>query len=168
MVLLRLKHADARTLVEVGRALVSSLSVPVIVSERLDVALACGAAGVHLTSRSVPVVAVRTHVPDGFLIGGSISTPDDVAHASHADYVTIGPVFGDRASAIGTEALRSLLLACGRPAIAIGGIDASSVTAVRAAGASGVAVIRAVLGAEDPAVAAAKLVEALQGTGTAA
>lgn len=162
MVLLRLKHADARTIVEVGRALVSSLSVPVIVSERLDAALACGAAGVHLTSGSVPVVAIRPHVPDSFLIGGSIWTPDDLAHASHADYVTIGPVFGDSSSAIGIDGFRRFARACGRPAIAIGGIEPANVAVVRGAGSAGVAVIRAVFGADDPSLAATQLIHAMQ------
>ena len=161
MMLLRLKHADARTVVEVGRALVSSLRIPVIVSERLDVALACGAAGVHLTSRSVPVAAIRPHLPRGFLIGGSISAAEDLEAASHADYVTIGPVFGDATAAIGVAAFRRFVLACGRPAIAIGGIDATTTAAVRAADASGVAVISAVFGADDPALAASVLAAAL-------
>ncbi len=163
MLLLRLKHADARTVVEVGRALVSSLRIPVIVSERLDVALACGAAGVHLTAHSVPVVAIRPHVPAGFLIGGSISAAEDLESASPADYVTIGPVFGDPSASIGVDAFRRFVLASGRPAVAIGGIDAANAASVRAAGAAGVAVIRAVLGADDPAQAAASLVAAMSG-----
>ncbi len=162
MVLLRLKHADARAVVEVGRALVSSLRIPVIVSERLDVALACGAAGVHLTSRSVPVVALRPHVHENFLIGGSISTAEDVEHASHADYVTIGPVFGDASSAIGIDAFRRFAIACGRPAIAIGGIEPANLAVLPGAGSAGVAVIRAVFGADDPSLAATQLMDAMQ------
>ena len=154
MVLLRLKHVDARTLVEVGRALVGALTVPVIVSERLDVALACGAAGVHLNSASAPVVAIRPHVAPEFLIGGSVTTANDLERAADADYVTIGPVFGADAASLGATGLRRLAAACGRPVIAIGGIDATNVAAVRAAGATGVAVIRAVLGASDPERAA--------------
>jgi thiamine-phosphate pyrophosphorylase len=160
MVLLWLKHADARTLVEVGSALVAALTVPLVVSERLDVALACGAAGVHLTSASMPVVAVRMQVPSTFLIGGSVSRAEDLEHAQAADYVTVGPVFGAGEGSLGLEGFRRLVQACGRPALAIGGVDASVVAALREAGASGVAVIRAVLGAEDPAAAAAALVVA--------
>ena len=59
MVLLRLKHVDARELLSAGRALVEALSIPVVVSERLDVALACGAAGVHLQAESMPIVGVQ-------------------------------------------------------------------------------------------------------------
>ena len=158
MLLLRLKHADAHALVEVGRALIAALHMPVVVSERLDVALAIGAAGVHLNSLSMPVIAVRTQVPAAFLIGGSISTATDLDRAAAADYVTIGPVVGAGATSIGLEGFRRLSFACGRPAIAVGGIDAESAAVVRAAGASGVAVIRSVLGAADPEAAAAQLV----------
>lgn len=158
MLLLRLKHADAHTLVEVGRALVSALRIPVIVSERLDVAMACGASGVHLTSRSMPVVALRPHVPEGFLIGGSVSTADDLEAAQAADYVTIGPVFGVAEKSLGLDGFRRLAAASGRPAIAIGGMDATTAAESRAAGAAGVAAIRAILGDPDPAAAAAELV----------
>jgi len=157
MLLLRLKHVDARLLVEAGRALVSVLAIPVVVSERLDVALSCGAAGVHLSPRSMPVVALRAHVPDGFLIGVSVSGISDLEHASFADFVTIGPVQNARNGSLGLEAFTSLASACARPALAIGGIDVATVSAVRAAGASGIAVIQAVLGAPDPEAAAAAL-----------
>ena len=158
MLLLRLKQADAHAVVEVGRALIGALQIPVVVNERLDVALAIGAAGVHLNASSVPVVAVRPHVPPGFLIGSSISDATDLERAVAADYVTIGPVFGAGATTMGVEGFRRLALACGRPAIAVGGIDAQSAVAVRAVGAAGVAVIRSVLGAADPESAAALLV----------
>ena len=158
MVLLRLKHAEARTLVEVGRLLVTTLTIPVIVSERLDVALACGAAGVHLTTRSMPVIALRPHVGVGFLIGGSVSAADDLEAAQAADYVTIGPVFGAAYASLGLDGFRRLAAAAGRPSIAIGGIDATTAAEARAAGAAGVAAIRAILGVDDPAAAATALV----------
>lgn len=161
MVLVRLKHVDARILVEVGRALVTTLHIPVLLNERLDVALACGAAGVHLSASSVPVMAVRPHVPEGFLIGGSISSRSDLERARDADFVTIGPVYGAGTASLGTDGFRDLADACGRPAVAIGGIEASTVSQVLAAGACGIAVIRAVLGASDPEQAAAHLHSAL-------
>ncbi len=163
MVLLRLKHADAASMVEVGKALVQAMQVPVLVHERLDVALACGAAGVHLSAASMPVIAVRPQVPATFLIGIAISDDADVGHAAGADFVTIGPVFGGAPDkSLGVEGMRRLQKACAIPAIAIGGIDATSAAVVLAAGASGVAVIRAVLGTDDPEAEAANLVAALQ------
>jgi thiamine-phosphate pyrophosphorylase len=157
MVLLRLKHVDARTLVEVGRALTGGLTIPVLVSERLDVALACGAAGVHVTSASMPVMAIRSQVDASFLIGGSVSVSGDVERAVAADFVTIGPVHGAGAASIGVDGFAKLATACARPAIAIGGIDAANVAAVREAGAAGVAAIRGIFAADDPSVAAAQL-----------
>jgi len=161
MVLLRLKHADARVLVEVGRALVSALTIPVVVSERLDVALVCGAAGVHLSPRSMPVMALRAHVPAGFLIGVSVSEISDLEHSSLADYVTIGPVQGSGSTGLGMDTFSSLASASGKPVLAIGGIDVATAPAVMAAGASGIAVIHAVLGTPDPAAAAAAFMAAL-------
>lgn len=157
MVLLRLKHVDAHTLVEVGRALVSALAIPLLVSERLDVALACGASGVHLTSVSMPVIAIRAQVDAAFLIGGSVSAHGDVEHARTADFVTIGPVFGAGALSLGVDGFRRLASECGRPAVAIGGIDATTAGSLRAAGASGVAAIRAIFAADDPTAAATQL-----------
>jgi len=157
MVLLRLKHADAHLLVEAGRALVSALRIPVVVSERFDVALSCGAAGVHLASGSMPVVAVRTQAPAAFMIGMSVSEASELEQCSLADYVTIGPLCAPGGVGLGLPAFTELVAACGRPVMAIGGIDAALAPALRAAGASGVAVVGAVLGAPDPEVAAAAL-----------
>jgi thiamine-phosphate pyrophosphorylase len=157
MVLLRLKHADARTLVEAGRALVAAVGIPVVVSERLDVALACGAAGVHLSRGSMPVVAIRSQLPAGMLVASSVSSDDDLAAAREADFVTIGPVFGVGPGVLGVDGFRRLAAAAGRPAIAIGGIDAERAMLVRQAGASGVAVIGQVMASADPAIAAAAL-----------
>ncbi len=157
LVVLRLKHADGRALEEVARALMAALTIPVVVSERLDVALACGAAGVHLTALSLPVVAIRPHVPPGFLIGASVSSANDLESATGADYATIGPIFGGGESALGPTGFERLARACGVPAVAIGGIDAESATHMRAVGAVGVAAIGAILGAPDPEAAARAL-----------
>jgi thiamine-phosphate pyrophosphorylase len=162
MLLLRLKHADAHVLVEVGRALIAALQIPLVVNERLDVALAIGASGVHLNTGSMPVIAIRQHVTAGFLIGGSISDAADLGSTVLADYVTIGPVFGAGATSLGAEGFRRLALASGRPAIAVGGIDAETARSVRAAGAAGVAVIRSVFGSADPAAAATALLAPLE------
>ncbi len=161
MVQLRLKDVDARVQVEVARALVAAISraVPVLVNDRADIALAAGAAGVHVGADDLPVMAVRRIVPQGFLIGASVGSDAEVARAAGADYVGIGPVFStaskhDAGDAIGVDEFARLMRACALPAVAIGGIDASNAAAVIAAGAQGVAVIRAVLGATSPEAAA--------------
>ncbi|MGH7649641.1 MAG: thiamine phosphate synthase [Gemmatimonadaceae bacterium] len=157
MIQLRLKDADARTTVEVARTLIASLpaDVPLIVNDRADVAIAAGAAGVHVGPEDVPPSALRRSVPETFIIGASVGSDAELPFAADADYVGVGPVYAtdsklDAGGAIGTERLAELISRSGRPAIAIGGIDASNVASVIAAGAAGVAVIRAIFGAKDP------------------
>ena len=162
LVILRLKHADAATLVEVGRLLVQSLHIPVLVHERLDVALACGAAGVHLTSESPPAVAVRTLAHPGLLIGVAIGGDVDAQHARAADFVTIGPMFNSSgAMLMDAEALRQLRIEVGVSCVVIGGLTPSTAATLVRAGADGVAVIGAVLGALDVSQAAAEFVTAM-------
>jgi thiamine-phosphate pyrophosphorylase len=162
MVQLRLKDVDGRTLVEVARALVETLPVPVIVNDRADVALASGAAGVHLGADDVPPRALRPALPSGFVIGASVGSDAELPQAEGADYVGIGPVFataskGDAGDAIGVEEFARLARLAGRPAVAIGGITAENATALFAVGARGVAVIRAIFAADDPTAAARSL-----------
>ncbi len=168
MVQLRLKHASADALLEVARALVAALPVPVIVNDRADIALAAHAAGVHLGADDVPVRAVRAMAPEGFLIGASVGGEEELLSAAMADYVGIGPAFAtdtksDAGTAIGAEGIRRLALLAKRPAVAIGGIDASNVAELRDSGACGIAVVRAVLGASDPEAAARSLRAAVDG-----
>ena len=168
MVQLRLKHASPRELVEVARALVATLPVPVIVNDRADVALAAGAAGVHLGIDDLPVRAVRPFAPPGFIIGASFGSEEEREHAAGADYVGIGPVWessskADAGAAIGLEGLARLLrLADGVPAVAIGGVTPETAGSAIRTGAAGVAVIRAVFGAADPELAAAALRAAVE------
>jgi thiamine-phosphate pyrophosphorylase len=154
VVQLRLKNTDARTLVDLGRAMVAALPVPVIINDRADVALACGAAGVHVGVDDVPVAALRRIVPPGFVIGASIR-----ADTVGADYVGVGPVFTteskiDAPEAIGIEGFRTLRARSSAPAVAIGGITAANAAGMRKAGASGLAVIAGVFGTADPESAA--------------
>lgn len=162
MVQLRLKALDARGLVAVGAALVRALAVPVIVNDRVDVALACGAAGVHVGFDDLPVAAVRRIVPPEFIVGASVGEDAEVANGAAADYVGIGPVYAtasksDAGAAIGIDGFRRLRLQCERPAVAIGGIGALNARDAIEAGADGVAVIRAVFGAGSPEQAARDL-----------
>ncbi len=168
MVQLRLKATDARTLLDVARALVAALTIPVVVNDRADIALVAGAAGVHLGADDLPVAAVRRWTPRGFLIGASVGSDAEVPGARGADYVGIGPVYptdskNDAGHAIGIEEFRRLAAQCGVPAVAIGGITASTAAACREEGAAGVAVIRAVLGAPDPERAARAIRRMVEG-----
>ena len=163
---LRLKQVSARDLVALARDLVQSVPVPVIINDRADVAIAAGAAGVHLGADDVPVNAVRTFVPGGFIVGASVGSDSEIPNSAGADYVGIGPVFStgskrDAGLAIGTEGFARLAVATGLPAVGIGGITALNARAVIDAGAAGVGVIASVFGADDPRAAAQKLVSAI-------
>lgn len=172
MVQLRLKSETPRVLAEVARALRAALPphVPLLVNDRADVALAAGADGVHVGPDDVEPAALRRIVPAAFLIGASVGSVDEVARAAGADYVGIGPVFetiskSDAGRAIGVGGFAMLARACGVPAVAIGGIDASRCAEVKRGGAAGIAAISALCGAPDPESAARAFAEAWDATG---
>jgi thiamine-phosphate pyrophosphorylase len=169
MVQLRLKHVDARSMADVARALVTALPVPVLVNDRADVALAVGAAGVHVGADDLPVAALRRITPPGFLIGVSVGSDNEVDGAVDADYVGIGPVYGsgsklDAGAAIGLSEFARLASMVNLPAVAIGGITEETAPRVMGAGAAGVAVIAAIFGRPDPETAARTLRAAIDGT----
>jgi thiamine-phosphate pyrophosphorylase len=166
MIQLRLKQVDPRELLVVARALVS-LPVPIIVNDRADVALAAGAAGVHVGVGDVPAHALRQIVPPGFIIGASVGSDEEAERAAGADYVGIGPVFAttsraDSSAALGLTEFARLATRAGLPAVAIGGINAANHREALGAGASGVAVIRAIFAAPDPERAARELSSATE------
>lgn len=168
MVQLRLKDENPRTIVEVARALLSALpsTVPLVINDRLDVAMAAGAAGVHLGADDLPVAAARRIAPAGFVIGASVGCDAEVPGSRGADYVGIGPLFAtsskaDAGAAIGAAELARLADLCAIPAVAIGGIDASNARQAIEAGAHGVASISAIFGARDPEAAARELRRAM-------
>ena len=165
MVQLRLKDVDPRELLGIARAFVARLPVPVIVNDRADVALAAGAAGVHVGTDDIPAIALRRVVPPDFIIGASVGSDEEVPFAVGADYVGIGPVFPtaskvDAGAAIGPAEFARLVERAGLPAVAIGGIDADNCRLALGAGANGVAVIRAIFAAPDPERAARALLSA--------
>jgi thiamine-phosphate pyrophosphorylase len=163
MLQLRLKDVTPRTLVEVARALRQAVpSVPLLLNDRADVALAAGADGVHVGNDDIAPASLRRVVPARFIIGASVGAEDEIARAAEADYVGIGPVYAvgggaDAGVAIGVARFAELARLCGVPAVAIGGISPENVASVFAAGASGVAVISALFAAPDPRLAARAL-----------
>ena len=162
MLQLRLKDVDARTQVEVARRLVALRSVPVVINDRADIALAAAAAGVHVGADDLPVDAVRRIAPAGFIVGASVGSDEEVAGTRGADYVGIGPVYGtaskgDAGAALGVAEAARLARRCGVPAVGVGGISAVTAPEVTGAGLTGVAVIQAIFGAADPEEAARSL-----------
>ena len=171
MIQLRLKEESARSLVEIARIILATVpDVPLVVNDRADVALAAGAAGVHVGVGDLAPALLRRVVPPGFIIGASVGSDDEVARADGADYVGIGPVFAtgsksDAGDAIGCDRFAELARRCAVPAVAIGGITSERVGEVMTAGASGVAVISALFGASDPTFAAREIRSALDASG---
>lgn len=163
---LRLKYVAARDLVSLARGLVKAVAVPIIVNDRADIAIAAGAAGVHLGPDDVPVSAIRSFAPPDFIIGTSVGCDEEIANSKGADYVGIGPVFStgskkDAGKAIGIDEFTRLAVATGLPAVGIGGITPANARQVIEAGAAGIAAIASVLGATDPRSAANELASAI-------
>lgn len=170
MIQVRWKDGAPAEILELTRALVAALPVPVLVNDRADIALAAGAAGAHLGWDDPPLEALRPHLPTGFLLGLSVGSPDEAARAAAttADYWSIGPCFAtpskpDAGPPLGPEGFEGLarLAPEGIPVIGIGGITASNAPEVMRAGAAGVAVIGAVLSAREPEAAVRALRVAL-------
>jgi len=170
MLQLRAKHESAAAVAELTRRVIAAApDLPVVVNDRLDVAIAAGAAGCHLGQDDFPIAEALRFAPPGFWLGGSGGTPDEArrAAAAGAHYLGIGPVAAtgsktDAGDPIGIEGFRAIHAAAPEvPAVAIGGITAALVPGLLAAGAAGVAVIRAVVAAADPAAATRALRRAL-------
>jgi thiamine-phosphate pyrophosphorylase len=156
---LREKDLPGRPLLALAerlRRVTADRGASLFVNDRLDVALAVDADGVQLGERSFSTSVARESLP-GRLVGASVHDVDAAA-ASEADFVVFGPVFATPSKAAfgpphGLPVLAAAARAARVPVVAIGGIEPSRVAAVRAAGAHGVAVVRAILAAADPAAA---------------
>lgn len=169
---LRAKRDAAGAQVELARALrvaTREAGALFFVNDRLDVALAVGADGAHLGDDDLPIAAARAIVPPGFLLGRSVDTPAEAAAAARegADYLGAGPVFPtaskeDAGRVLGADGLREIVTASKLPVVAIGGIEPRNAAEVFAAGVAGVAVIRGVLLAPNPAGATRALLTAAE------
>lgn len=155
----------------VGIAREAGARCRIIVNDRLDVALAAKASGVHLPAEGLPVGEVRRKVGARFLIGRSVHSLVEARHAEKekADYLIFGPVFATPSKAglidpHGAEGLRKLLGAVRIPVYAIGGINLSTVEALRGMPIAGIAAISAIVSASDPERAIRELRVALAGT----
>lgn len=164
---LRLKDVTPRELAEIARAMIAALTVPLIINDRADVAIAAGAAGCHLGFDDVPVSAVRKIAPAGFIIGCSVGSDAEVSASEGADYAGIGPVFstatkGDAGKAIGVDGFRALAQHLSIPTVGIGGINETNARAVIDAGATGVAAVSSIFSARDVKSAATSIARAIE------
>ena len=165
MIQVRWKDGMPAEVLELTRALVAALPVPVLVNDRADIALAAGAAGAHLGGEDVPLEALRPRVPPGFLLGISVGSAAEAARApASADYWSVGPCFAtptkaDAGPPLGPDGFGALARIApeGMPVIGIGGITAANARSIIDAGAAGVAVVGAVMGAARPEIAAKEL-----------
>jgi thiamine-phosphate pyrophosphorylase len=136
-----------------GQGAPESKTTRVVVNDRLDVALACGADGVHLRGDSMAAAIVRLSTPQGFLVGRSVHTREQARDAGPVDYLIAGTVFRteskqEDAPLIGLDGLTAIVRAASAPVLAIGGITVDRVGGVAATGAAGIAAIGLFAGAE--------------------
>jgi len=164
---LRCKDYPARAFVEEARALIAELrplGIPLIVNDRVDVALAAGADGVHVGQDDLAAADVRRMVGDDLLVGLSVTNLAEAFALDPAivDYAGVGPVFAtptkpDAAPPLGIAGTHAVCNVLTVPAVAIGGIGPTNAAEVLTTGVAGVAVISAICGADSPRTSAAQL-----------
>ncbi len=163
----REKKASARELYRLSRQLrilTRASNVTLIINDRLDVALAVEADGVHLGQDDLPAEAAKSLLPQGMLLGVSVENPRQARQAREAgaSYLGVGAVFStrtkpDAGEPIGLSALAEICSSTDLPVVGIGGIHAGNARAVIEAGASGVAVVSCLMAAEQVAAEARAL-----------
>ncbi len=139
-----LAAADLAAIVDAAVRASRGSSTRILVNDRLDVALACGADGVHLRSDSFAASRARRITPPGFLIARAVHTPDEAAAAGEVDYVIAGTVFSTVSKpgaieTVGVDGLEAIVGAATAPVLAIGGITADRFEEILRTGAAGVA-----------------------------
>ena len=167
----RQKSGSTKELIETAtfiRRVCAEKGATFIVNDRIDVAIAAEADGVHLGQDDFPIPLARELLGKGRIIGGSAATPEEIENCIRegADYVGFGPIYptgskDDAGPVSGIDILKRIVKSTPVPVIAIGGIDQSNASYVMGAGAHGIAVISAVCCREDPRKAARKLYDAV-------
>jgi thiamine-phosphate pyrophosphorylase len=167
LVQLRDKRADGRALLEQTRALkalLDPLGIPLIVNDRIDVALAAGAAGCHVGQSDLPAEDARAILGPDAILGLSIDALDQAraADPEHVDYVAHGPFAAtgtkpDAGAPVGAPGIAAVRKLTALPLIAIGGIGAGNAADAIRAGADGIAVVSAIVAAPDPEAASGEL-----------
>jgi thiamine-phosphate pyrophosphorylase len=169
---LRGKKWTSRKFLDVGIKafrILSRKNIPLIINDRVDIALACEADGVHLGQDDMPLPHAREILGRNRIIGISASTVEEAeaAEKGGADYIGAGPIFRtwskrDIGPVLGMEGLRKIREKVKIPILAIGGISAANVAEVISAGADGVALISAITAATNPQKAAEKIIESIK------
>lgn len=167
MVQLREKDIDTRTFVEEALALkgvLAPLGIPLIINDRVDIALAADADGVHIGQSDMPYETARRLLGPDKIIGLSVENMQQVVQANtfDVDYIGVSPVFAtptktDTAAPFGIEGLREAVTLSRHPAVGIGGMNSSTAARVFAAGAAGIAVVSAIMADDNPGDASRRL-----------
>jgi thiamine-phosphate pyrophosphorylase len=165
----QLREKDITTRLFVSEAqrikkILEPYQIPLIINDRIDVALACGADGVHIGQEDMPYAIARKLMGHKAIIGLSVETWEDVEESQRldVDYIGVSPVFAtptktDTKGAWGLEGLAKIKKFSRHPVVAIGGLNESNVRETVLAGADCVAVVSALCAASDPEAAARKL-----------
>lgn len=160
MVQLREKEVSTREFIELGlklKALLKPLGVPLVINDRVDVALAVDADGVHIGQSDMPYSIARSLLGPDKIIGLSVENFDDLVEANEldVDYIGISPVFltstkTDTAAAFGLDGVEKAVRLSKHPSVGIGGMNLRTAADVLRCGADGVAVVSAIMSAADP------------------
>ena len=169
LVQLREKEIDTRQFIDLGRrlkALLAPTGVPLLINDRVDVALAVDADGVHIGQSDMPYADARRLLGDDKIIGLSVENMAEVedANALDVDYVAVSPVFltstkTDTAAAFGFDGLARAAALTRHPLVGIGGMNIKTAAQAVRSGADGIAVVSGIMSAPDPRAAASELIK---------
>jgi thiamine-phosphate pyrophosphorylase len=166
MVQLREKNSSSREFYELAVLLKKCLKpygIPLIINDRLDIALACEAEGLHIGQSDIPYEIARKLLGEDKIIGLSVESAQEAldANETEVDYIGISPVFGtqtktDTARPLGLDGVRAISKISRHPCVAIGGINHTNAAEIIKAGANGISVVSAIMSATSPREAAAE------------
>lgn len=168
MVQLREKNSTGKDFYDKAKKLKAVLDrydVPLFINDRIDIALAVDASGVHIGQKDLPLLVVKEMLPLSMIVGISVSTVEQAKEAEKngADYIGVGAVFPTEtkkdARVLPAGRLSAIIEAVNIPAFAIGGIKPENIHTLKKQGLAGVSVVSAIMGAEQPERAASELVE---------
>lgn len=150
------------------KQLLNELSIPLIINDRVDIALAVGADGIHIGQDDLPLPVVKKMVPEDMIVGVSVSNLEEALEAERngADYIGVGSVFPTKtkqdATLMALEDLGEICRGVSIPAVAIGGITADNMSALSDSGLSGTAVVSAIMNADNPKAASESLLKIIK------
>lgn len=167
MVQLREKDASTKEFYELAmkmKACLKPYNVPLIINDRLDIALACDAEGLHIGQSDMPYEVARRLMGKNKIIGLSVESVQDAKDANNldVDYIGISPVFDtqtktDTSKPLGLDGIKEISRICKHPSVGIGGIGMNNAADVISTGADGVSVVSAIMSAQDPMESARQL-----------